>query len=148
MNIRDTVVKGGVRLEKVMQVAVRFLARWKQLAQVAQTRVSLGNKADEVEFPADLGPGPEPRSAAWSIFDRVEEDQVGAKWGGLSRPLIRREMTTAVPGSATITWMRTKQQLGQNRDLTMFVVWNETFAKPDGLDCKKKLTHSNKSGIR
>ena len=48
-------VEGGVRLEREMQVAVRLKARWRRLARDEQTRASPGNKAGEVEFPADLG---------------------------------------------------------------------------------------------
>lgn len=57
-------VEGGVMLEREMQVAVRLMARWKRLARDEQTQASPGNKADEVEFPADLGLGLQPLVAA------------------------------------------------------------------------------------
>lgn len=64
MNSWHMTVEGGVMLEREMQVAVRLMARWKGLARGEQTRASLGNKVDEVEFPADLGLGLQPLVAA------------------------------------------------------------------------------------
>jgi hypothetical protein len=50
-------------------------------------------------------------------FDRVEEDQVGAKWGGIIEVFAvitdMRVMTTAVPGFAAITCA---MALDHNRD--------------------------------
>ena len=64
MNVWHMNVEGGVMLEREMQVAVRLMARWKRLARDEQTQASPGNKADEVEFPADLGLGLQPLVAA------------------------------------------------------------------------------------
>lgn len=64
MNSWHMTGEGGVMLEMEMQVAVRLMARWKGLARDEQTQASPGNKADEVEFPADLGLGLQPLVAA------------------------------------------------------------------------------------
>ena len=52
MNSGHMSVKGGAMLERGMQVGVRLMAHWKGLGRDEQTRVSPGNKAGEVEFPA------------------------------------------------------------------------------------------------
>lgn len=64
MNSWHMTGEGGVMLEREMQVAVRLMARWKGLARDEQTQALPGNKADEVEFPADLGLGLQPLVAA------------------------------------------------------------------------------------
>lgn len=57
MNSWHMTGEDGVMLEREMQVAVRLMARWKGLVRDEQIQASPGNKADEVEFPADLGSG-------------------------------------------------------------------------------------------